>query len=836
MANEILTSGGIQVGWGSQWETLANAINDYYGGGVQGAQYQQVVTMLNSGEYTMAEMENILGQIPEFTRTYNSAGQLTGVSYNVASNSAASAAGTVAQQVNSNVANATQTQFSTVQTITKDAETGAVAVSDNLIKYKTGQLAPTTAKGIPISVLQGVMAASAGITIGKNVSQLAYDNGWNYLEFAGVEMEMLNPQTWASITEGDDSLGAKAFNMILGLDEDNNPQLYATESALAYMVGYMGATGVFGGGGVTPPADTSPQFHPNEPYYDEIVVGGSTFNVERNGNIYTVSATGGAVSLSFYDTLNVGNRVSLAFISENPFTYSGAVSGSSTQVTHNGYTYYVAFATVFQNTLYPSIPLDSSNQVDGVHTPSQVNILYSDILFDYAYRYFNGTSQGGVEGITDQTGATQFNTSGISDWSDIAAILAALKLQYPNLWDERIEVSPDGDNVITYIPVGFPTGGTGQQPTTDGAKQSELTPDITGDGDNSTDELIKTLIDAITHPQDKTGMESNTDTPTKPVDPNGDPRGTGETPVIVIPTGSASALWKIYNPSQAQLDTFGAWLWSSNFVDQLLKLFNDPMQAIIGLHKIYATPPTSGSGAIKVGYLTSDASANYVSAQYTEIDCGTVNLKEYFNNVFDYDPFTKVSIFLPFIGFRQLNVSDVMRGDISVKYGVDVLTGACLAKISVKRDLNDNILYTFAGNCAVQYPVSSGSYVGIVTGLLGIAGGIAGTIASGGALAPMLMGAGASVGAMHANVEHSGNISANAGAMGSKKPYIVIERPQTKIPLYGVEIEGKPQNETVVLGSLTGHVRVKAAEFNGFSCTAGELVKIKQLLTSGIII
>ena len=260
------------------------------------------------------------------------------------------------------------------------------------------------------------------------------------------------------------------------------------------------------------------------------------------------------------------------------------------------------------------------------------------------------------------------------------------------------------------------------------------------------------------------------------------------------------------------------------------------MQAIIGLHKIYATPPVSGSGAIKVGYLVSDASANYVSAQYTEIDCGMVNLKEYFNNVFDYDPFTKVSIFLPFIGFRQLNVSDVMRGDISVKYGVDVLTGACLAKISVKRDLNDNVLYTFSGNCAVQYPVSSGSYVGIVTGLLGIAGGIAGTIASGGALAPMLMGAGASVGAMHANVEHSGNISSNAGAMGAKKPYIIIERPQTKLPLYGLEIEGKPQNETVTLGTITGHVRVKAAEFNGFNCTAGELAKIKQILESGIVI
>ena len=72
---------GIQVGWGSQWEALANAINDYYGGGISSAQYQQVVQMLNSGNYTMQEMESVIGNIPEFERTYNAAGQLTGVSY-----------------------------------------------------------------------------------------------------------------------------------------------------------------------------------------------------------------------------------------------------------------------------------------------------------------------------------------------------------------------------------------------------------------------------------------------------------------------------------------------------------------------------------------------------------------------------------------------------------------------------------------------------------------------------------------------------------------------------------------------------------------------------------
>ena len=859
MANEMLTSGGIQVGWGEQWDTLANAINSYYGGSVDGVQYQQVVQMLNSGNYTMEEMESILQHIPQFNRTYNAAGQLTNVSYQTTTNAATSAAGSVAQQVDSNVANATKTQFSTVQNITKDAQTGKVTISDNIVKYKTGQLAPTTMKGIPISALQGVMATSAGITVGKSFAQLAYDKGWNYLEYAGVSMDAINPATWSTITQDNDSAAAKAFNFILGIDENNNPQPYMDETTFAYMIAYMGATGVFDtSADQTWDGDEPTGFHVVTPLYRT----NRTFQPIINGIAYTAYYLGefsNIISDIQYDYLdgfvitsgdsdiyvtsfnNDNNSIQSVISSKSPFSgrfCRKVVSQAGTDAFIGGGTWTSTAATFAGQTVYYFGFNQQNVGMNGVTSlgSNDLNFTYQDeTAWLLQYGDFAGGG-GGIEGITDQTGATVFNGSGISDWSDIAAVLAALKLQYPNLWDERAEVSPDGDTTITYIPVGFPTGGTGQQPTTDGATQSELAPDITGDGDNSTDELIKTLIDAITHPQDATGMESDTNTPTKPVDPNGGDTGTGSTPVIIPPIGTASALWKIYNPSQGQLDTFGAWLWSSNFVDQLLKLFNDPMQAIIGLHKVYVTPPTSGSGAIKVGYLVSDASANYVSAQYTEIDCGSVDMLEDFNNVFDYDPFTKITVFLPFIGFRSLNVSDVMRGKIGIKYTVDVLTGACLAKISVTRDANTNVLYTFAGNCAVQYPISSGSYVGIITGLLGIAGGIAGTIASGGALAPMLMGAGASIGAMHANVEHSGNISANAGAMGAKKPYIIIERPQTKIPLLGVDIEGKPQNKTVVLGSLTGHVRVKAAEYNGFSCTAGELTKIKQLLSSGIII
>ena len=65
--------------------------------------------------------------------------------------------------------------------------------------------------------------------------------------------------------------------------------------------------------------------------------------------------------------------------------------------------------------------------------------------------------------------------------------------------------------------------------------------------------------------------------------------------------------------------------------------------------------------------------------------------------MFDYNPHTTVSLYLPFIGIVPLNVDDVMRATITVKYGVDVFTGACLAMVEVSRDNATVNMYQYSG-------------------------------------------------------------------------------------------------------------------------------------------
>lgn len=834
---------GINPGWGSQWETLANAINNYYGGGVEGAAYQKVINMLNSGDYTMEEMESILGNIPDFNRTYNANGELINVTYN-ATSQATSTGSAIASEINSNAAGATQAQFQTVQTITKDASTGNVQIGDSVTKYSSGTAG--VGKFIGSEVIPALLAAGVGIKLGKTFDAALYNAFPEMFDYLG--MSGLNPETWNTITAGDNSFGSNVFNMILELDEYGNPQMYTDEMTFAYMCAYMASQDLFESNGTYEWDDDQPTgFNLVEPvYHNETpfvgTVNGNAKTFYRVGTAGTTTAS--IAGVEFTDIhqdykvasgINGNSELKWVLCSKTSFPPGNEYTFNPITMEFNGsgFTTYDSYTYDGKTVYY--VTGTWQNGLSSYGTNYQNFDSYGDIgELAWVLQYGDFTLEG-VDGVKDQANAKVFDPSGISDYSDINEVLNALKSQYPELWDNRVEVSPDGETVIKYIPIGFPTGGVGDMPTTEGASQVKPSPDISGDGENATDELIKTLIDIIQNSKTNNGMEKDTDTPAKPVNPNPTDTGSGDTPTVIIPTGTAKSLFAIYNPTQSEINNFGAWLWSPAFVDQLLKLFNDPMQSIIGLHKIFASPTISGTDTIHVGYLDSGVSSKVVGAQYVTVSCGNVTLSEYFGNVFDYEPFTDVYIYLPFIGIEKLNVGDVMRSSIEVVYHVDVITGACLAEVNVTRDLSGGTLYTYSGNCAVQYPISAGSYMGIVASIASIAGGVVGTIASGGALAPMAFGA--VNGALNArtDVQHSGGFSGNSGAMGIKKPYLIIRRPQTALAQLFPSFDGYPANESVILSQCSGFTQVESCHIIS-SATSEEITEIEMLLKEGVII
>lgn len=677
------------------------------------------------------------------------------------------------------------------------------------------------------SVLPAIGAASAGIALGKIIDKGIYEVGTNV--FGSDKLESFNPDTWGTITAGDDSLGAKAFNTIFGINPDTgNTQMYLDENAFAYLALYMEKQGFFEEGTeVAVPTDDAIKKYPG--YKSPIpFTSNKIFKVTNNyDDSYSTN-----VELSGdgeFRSVFIGSPNNPQWYPDIPFNTSNKDFSQRIYDEHSSHTNNNKVTSSI-NVAYG--PTGGAGPDWKPSTPFYMPYKDKKSPDAIAYLLWHSTiaSEGGApDGISTQDNA---KTPDLSNVNTIKEALNALKNQYPELWDNRVEnsvVQPDGTTkTYTYIPVPMPTGGTADQPTTEGTKQSN--PEV--DPSTATDTLLQTLVQILTQTK-PVGM---TDTPTDPINPNPPDVGGGDTPVVVVPTGSAHALYSIYNPTQSQLNSFGAWLWSSNFVDQILKVFSDPMQAIIGLHKVFAKPSISGTGNIKVGYLDSEVSSNIVGSQYTTVDCGSVNLYEYYGNVFDYDPYTKINLYLPFIGIVPLNTGEVMRSTIHVVYHIDVLTGACLAEVKIIRDMAGGTLYQYSGNAAVQYPISSGSYMGIVSGILSIAGGIAGTIATGGNAIPAVLGASASVGRMHTDTAHSGGFGGSAGAMGIKKPYLIIDRPQSSLAKNFQNYIGYPSNHTVTLGSCSGYVRVKEVHLEGIPATQNELNQIESLLKGGVLI
>lgn len=797
---------------GQEFLDMINGLNNYYSE-VQNPQdpflhWEQIT---NNYEIYPSELENTVDLLPKGDVITNADGTIR--SYDIATEVTSDM--DLASMIDSNV-QPTKTNLNIPSNTTIDSQTGKVVATTGVAG---GASVGNFVRG---SLVPAVAAVGTGITLGKAFDEILYHANPDFWDSIG--WSTLNPETWASVTQDDDSLNARVFNAIFGLDPvTNTSQAYIDQNALAYLALVLQQLGVFADGagrvidnptslglnipeGILPAPTTSGDQYYTFTYIDYGTSGYRQYEILSGNPI-----------LSFYlhpSPSGVGSWMTFFAASEENFSIKSSGSGimettyNPTRVTKNGHTYYCfKLSTTLGNVT-----------VSGVNYKSFDTYLGGSELTkeDMGYVLLYGYDVEAISGISTQTGAT---TPQLSNDDTVADVLAKLQTEYPDLFNEAVTqdvVQPDGSVITyTYVPIAMPDPNTTPteeySPTEQPISGTATQEDPETDPETATQTQLAYII----------GLLENT---TQDLDDTGE----GETPPVVVPTGTASALFSVYNPSQSEINSFGGWLWSSNFVDQLLKMFNDPMQAIISLHKVFCTPSISGRDDIKVGYLNSGVQSNVVDEQYVDVDCGTIQLTELFQNVFDYPPFTEASLYLPFVGFVKLDVNDIMRGTMQVIYHIDVLTGACLADVKVTRDMFGGVIYQYNGDCSVHYPLSSGSYMGMVTAALGVAG----TIASGGSMIPMLLGASRA----RTSVERSGSLSGNAGAMGIKKPYLVIQRPQASTANEFNKYVGKPANFTTKIGSATGFISCTEVHIENCNGTDSELAELESILKSGILI
>lgn len=257
--------------------------------------------------------------------------------------------------------------------------------------------------------------------------------------------------------------------------------------------------------------------------------------------------------------------------------------------------------------------------------------------------------------------------------------------------------------------------------------------------------------------------------------------------IYVPPATERYDFFTVYIPTNENMETINnaIFLQGSETVDV--------MHYFSSYKKFFCVIPIEGYKRLKASKYDFGVTSPYTKSYTLDIDCGSIQIDETFKSVMDYAPFSRLTIFLPFIGFQELDVSMVMNNVLHVVYTVDVLSGRCLAKLFVVIGENECCIAEYGGTIASDEVFSSsGQYNGSYELMTSM-------------------------------------------QLGELQTYVLISN---KEPLEGnvSEYDGYPTNEVIKVGDVTGFVAYDKIFAVGMTATETEKREIESILKSGVLV
>lgn len=311
-----------------------------------------------------------------------------------------------------------------------------------------------------------------------------------------------------------------------------------------------------------------------------------------------------------------------------------------------------------------------------------------------------------------------------------------------------------------------------------------------------------------------------------------------------LPSLTSSGLVKLYNPSASELQEFTDFLFdgiTESIETTIKKLTTEPLQYVIGLYLTRFAPTVTASTTIKFAGVSTGATAAIINNEFQQLDCGYLDIPNASKSHLDYSPFSSAVIYLPYIGYRDLNIDEVMGSRLYVKYNIDLVTGSCTAFVKVvraKRMSGDAplsaTLYEYQGNCFVQCPLSSKDSSGTIQALSQFAGAVG--AAAGGNVGGTIGGMVSAISTEKVGVNRNGSPASNYGYSSHQKPFVILQRPINHIPTNFEKFEGWTSNMRRRIGSLKGYTEIDSNTLwtDNMTCTQEEADEIRDLFNSGV--
>ena len=299
-------------------------------------------------------------------------------------------------------------------------------------------------------------------------------------------------------------------------------------------------------------------------------------------------------------------------------------------------------------------------------------------------------------------------------------------------------------------------------------------------------------------------------------------------------TGDVSAgigvLTSTFKMTKERLVQLGQFLWGSNIFDKFSLVNNNPIENIISCKSI----PINTDGAnqeIILGNVATGVNGEKISNNFAKQTIGSISINEHYHNFLDYAPYTNIILYLPYIGFKELDTTLVMNKTLKVIYTVDAITGGCLAQVYV----NSVRLYEFTGNVGIDIPITASNRAQVEAGY--IQAGVGATASAlggnvGSAVTSLLNSA-----TSQYHYSSTGNPSPMCVASTNRTCYVIIDRPNYQNLKAFNHTRGRKCYLSKTISTLHGFTICDSnIDLSGINATQSELEELKEILSTGFYV
>lgn len=284
------------------------------------------------------------------------------------------------------------------------------------------------------------------------------------------------------------------------------------------------------------------------------------------------------------------------------------------------------------------------------------------------------------------------------------------------------------------------------------------------------------------------------------------------------------------------------------------KLFSNPQEYIVSvkaypfdLKKLSVSPGLNAEIQIGIEEHTG-VTATDLGVIKPSLNMGIKKIDPIYNSYLDYAPYTKITVFLPYVGFIELDTNEVMNHTLSFDYAIDLDSGELTAVISNIDNLTYDeygnpqgsfVIKTATGKIGIDVPLGATNareiYKQFVTSMIGMVGG-ATSYTSGKGIASGITKTTTSM--FNALQQHyhkgSGSIQGLNNLPLPQSIYIIRE--MNSIITDPKDYKGKPVEMTGTLSDYHGFTSIDSygTDIDLSFATKDEADELKSLLQSGV--